>query len=59
MTIMKLTSKQYAEQAQMSLEKYIKTGNLEHLKDASLLVKHAEVEEVMTRKMIEMVKRGI
>ena len=55
--IMKLTSKQYAEQAKMSLEKYIQTGNLERLKEASLRVKQAEVEEVMVRRMVEMVNR--
>ena len=54
---MKLTSKQYAEQAKMSLEKYIQTGNLERLKEASLRVKQAEVEEVMVRRMVEMVNR--
>ena len=53
-----LTSRQLARQAKMSLDKYLNTGNLEHLKDAKLLISQAQVKDVTDSKFLEMKARN-
>lgn len=56
---MKLTSKQLADQAIMSLEKYRDSGNVEHLDDAKRLVQQAQVAEAINRKILQIAKRKV
>ena len=53
-----LTSRQLARQAKMSLEKYLISGDLEHLKDAKLLISQAQVKDVTDSKFLEMKARN-
>lgn len=53
-----LTSRQLARQAKMSLDKYLNTGNLEHLKYAKLLISQAQVKDVTDSKFLEMKARN-
>ena len=49
-----LTSRQLANHARMSLDKYLNTGDLQHLKDAKLLISQAQVKDVTDNKLLEM-----
>ena len=53
-----LTSRQLARQAKMSLEKYLISGDLEHLKDAKLLISQAQVKDITDNKFLEMKARN-
>ena len=53
-----LTSRQLANHAKMSLDKYLNTGDLQHLKDAKLLISQAQVKDVTDNKFLEMKSRN-
>uniref|UniRef100_UPI0035A0A644 hypothetical protein n=1 Tax=Jeotgalibaca porci TaxID=1868793 RepID=UPI0035A0A644 len=53
-----LTSRQLAKHAMMSLEKYLNNGDLQHLKDAKLLISQAQVKDVTDNKFLEMKARN-
>ena len=53
-----LTSRQLARQAKMSLDKYLSSGDLDHLKDAKLLISQAQVKDVTDSKFLEMKARN-
>ena len=53
-----LTSRQLAKHAKMSLEKYLNTGDLQHLKDAKLLISQAQVRDTVDGKLLEMKARN-
>ena len=53
-----LTSRQLANHARMSLDKYLNTGDLQHLKDAKLLISQAQVKDVTVNKFLEMKARN-
>lgn len=52
------TSRQLAKHARMSLDKYLNTGDLQHLKDAKLLITKAQVKDVTDNKFLEMKARN-
>ena len=49
-----LTSRQLANHAKMSLDKYLNTGDMQHLKDAKLLITQALVNDITDSKLLEM-----
>ena len=53
-----LTSRQLANHAKMSLDKYLSTGDMQHLKDAKLLISQAQVKDVTDSKLLEMKSRN-
>ena len=53
-----LTSRQLARHAKMSLDKYLNNGDLQHLKDAKLLISQAQVKDVTDGKFLEMKARN-
>ena len=53
-----LTSRQLANHAKMSLDKYLNNGDLQHLKDAKLLISQAQVKDVTDGKFLEMKARN-
>ena len=52
------TSRQLARHAMISLEKYLKNGDLQHLKDAKLYISQAQVKDVTDNKFLEMKARN-
>lgn len=58
MKMKQLTSRQLARHAKMSLDKYLNTGDLQHLKDAKLLISQAQVKDVTDDKLLEMKARN-
>lgn len=53
-----LTSRQLARDAKNSLDKYLYTGDLQHLKEAKLYVSQAQVNDVTDSKLLEMKARN-
>lgn len=53
-----LTSRQLANHAKMSLDKYLNTGDLQHLKDAKVLISQAQVNDTVDSKLLEMKARN-
>jgi len=53
-----LNSRQLARHAKMSLDKYLNTGDMQHLKDAKLLISQAQVKDVTDNKLLEMKARN-
>ena len=58
MKMKQLTSRQLAKHARMSLDKYLNNGDLQHLKDAKLLISQAQVKDVTDNKFLEMKARN-
>jgi len=58
MKMKQLTSRQLARHAKMSLDKYLNTGDLQHLKDAKMLISQAQVKYVTDSKFLEMKARN-
>ena len=58
MKMKKLTSRQLARHARMSLDKYLNTGDLQHLKDAKVLISQAQVKDVTDSNFLEMKARN-
>ena len=53
-----LTSRQLARHAKMSLDKYLNNGDLQHLKDAKLLITQALVNDITDSKLLDMKARN-
>ena len=53
-----LTSRQLANHAKMSLDKYLNNGDLQHLKDAKLLITQALVNDITDSKLLDMKARN-
>ena len=53
-----LTSRQLAKHARMSLDKYLNNGDLQHLKDAKLLITQALVNDITDSKLLDMKARN-
>jgi len=53
-----LTSRQLANNARISLDKYLNNGDLKHLKDAKLYISQAQVKDVTDSKFLEMKARN-
>ena len=53
-----LTSRQLARHARMSLDKYLNNGDLQHLKDAKLLITQALVNDITDSKLLDMKARN-
>lgn len=53
-----LNSRQLARHAKMSLDKYLNNGDLQHLKDAKLLITQALVNDITDSKLLEMKARN-
>ena len=52
-----LTSRQLARHAKMSLDKYLNNGDMQHLKDAKLLITQALVNDITDSKLLDMKAR--
>ena len=53
-----LTSRELARNAKDSIDEYLNTGDLKHLKDAKLYVSQAQVNDVTVSKFLEMKARN-
>lgn len=53
-----LTSRQLARHAKMSLDKYLNNGDMQHLKDAKLLITQALVNDITDSKLLDMKARN-
>ena len=53
-----LTSRELARNAKDSIDKYLNNGDLQHLKDAKLLISQAQVKDVTDSKFLEMKARN-
>ena len=53
-----LTSRQLANHAKMSLDKYLNNGDLQHLKDAKLLISQAQVNDITDSKLLDVKARN-
>ena len=53
-----LNSRQLANHAKMSLDKYLNNGDLQHLKDAKLLITQALVNDITDSKLLDMKARN-
>ncbi|WP_373751957.1 hypothetical protein [Jeotgalibaca porci] len=53
-----LTSRQLARNAKDSIDKYLNTGDLQHLKNAKLYLSQAQVKDVTDNKFLEMKARN-
>ncbi|WP_373748297.1 hypothetical protein [Jeotgalibaca porci] len=53
-----LTSRQLARNAKDSIDKYLNTGDLQHLKNAKLYLSQAQVKDVTDSKFLEMKARN-
>lgn len=53
-----LTSRQLARHARMSIDKYLNNGDMQHLKDAKLLITQALVNDITDSKLLEMKSRN-
>ena len=58
MKMKQLTSRQLARHAKMSLDKYLNNGDLQHLKDAKLLITQALVNDITDSKLLDMKARN-
>ena len=58
MKMKQLTSRQLANHAKMSLDKYLNNGDLQHLKDAKLLITQALVNDITDSKLLDMKARN-
>lgn len=58
MKMKQLNSRQLANHAKMSLDKYLNTGDMQHLKDAKLLITQALVNDITDSKLLEMKSRN-
>ena len=58
MTMKQLTSRQLANNAKMSLDKYLNNGDMQHLKDAKLLITPALVNDITDSKLLDMKARN-
>ena len=58
MKMKQLTSRQLANHAKMSLDKYLNTGDMQHLKDAKLLITQALVNDITDSKLLDMKARN-
>lgn len=58
MKMKQLTSRQLARHAKMSLDKYLNNGDLQHLKDAKLLITQALVNDITDSKLLDMKSRN-
>lgn len=53
-----LKSRELARNAKDSVDKYLYTGDLQHLKEAKLYLSQAQVNDVTDRKLLEMKARN-
>ena len=53
-----LTSRELARNAKDSIDEYLNTGDLKHLKDAKLYLSQAQVNDVTDSKFLEMKARN-
>ena len=53
-----LTSRELARNAKDSIDEYLNTGDLKHLKDAKLYISQAQVNDVTSSKLSEMKARN-
>ena len=53
-----LTSRELARNAKDSIDKYLNTGDLQHLKEAKLYLSQAQVNDVTDSKFLEMKARN-
>ena len=53
-----LTSRELARNAKDSIDKYLYTGDLQHLKEAKLYLSQAQVNDVTDSKFLEMKARN-
>lgn len=53
-----LTSRQLAKDAKDSIDEYLNTGDLKHLKEAKLYISQAQVKDVTDSKFLEMKVRN-
>lgn len=53
-----LNSRQLARNAKDSIDKYLNTGDLQHLKNAKLYLSQAQVKDVTDSKFLEMKARN-
>lgn len=58
MKMKQLNSRQLARNAKDSIDKYLKSGDLKHLKDAKLYLSQAQVKDVTDSKFLEMKARN-
>ena len=58
MKMKQLTSRQLANHAKMSLDKYLNNGDMQHLKDAKLLITQALVNDITDSKLLDMKARN-
>ena len=53
-----LKSRELAREAKTSIDRYLYTGDLQHLKDAKLYLSQAQVNDVTDSKFLEMKARN-
>ena len=53
-----LSSRQLARNSKDSIDKYLNTGDLQHLKNAKLYLSQAQVKDVTDNKFLEMKARN-